>query len=388
MTGDRGTKLSKLELASDWGFGSEPGIELPEISAGLGPIAALEGAIRPALTRDPCMVAFSGGRDSSVILALATRLARREGHPVPVPVTLQAQGYAPAEEGEWQRVVLDHLGIRSSERVPIGDSMGALGPVAVGLIERCGVQIDQPRFIAACASVAGGGALLTGFDGDEVFDPSGWGAITQVLAGRRRLSPGDLRSLIRATAPGGLGRFLYRRSLSRPGALEYPWLREDAQERLVRQLAADWSGAPLRFDGQLRWYVRQRNFLLHLEGMRKVGDASGVEVVSPLADRRFISALARAGGARGYGGRTESLMALFGDLLPERLLRRGDKGEYGGPYWGPEVAEFARGWDGGGVPDELVEVAELRRLWLSGKPLIASQPLLHAAWLSAGRNAI
>ena len=70
-------------------------------------------------------------------------------------------------------------------------------------------------------------------DGDEVFDPSGWGGITQVLAGRRRLSAGDLRSLVRATAPGGLGRLLYRRSLSRPGALEYPWLREDARERLV-----------------------------------------------------------------------------------------------------------------------------------------------------------
>ncbi|MBK5117988.1 MAG: hypothetical protein JJE23_13875, partial [Thermoleophilia bacterium] len=56
MNGDLRTKLSKLELASDWGFGSEAGIELPEISAGLGPIAALEEAIRPALMRDPCMV--------------------------------------------------------------------------------------------------------------------------------------------------------------------------------------------------------------------------------------------------------------------------------------------------------------------------------------------
>lgn len=377
---------SELELATDWVIGSRAGVELPEIEDMHDPVEALADAIRPALVQGPCLVAFSGGRDSSVVLAVATQLARREGHPLPIPVTLKARAYAPSEEGEWQRLVLDHLGIREREEVEIGSSMGALGPIAVELLERFGVQIDQPRFITACAQVSEGGSLLTGYDGDEVFDPAGWGGVSEALAGVRRPRASDLKGLLRSGSPYALRRRLYRRSLLRSGAQRYSWLRPDAQDCLIWALADDWSEAPLRFDRQVEWYARRRELWGHLETMRAVGAASGVEVVCPLADLRFLAALAEGGGPRGFGGRTEALVTLFGGLLPERLLRRADKGEYGGPYWGPEVAEFARSWDGSGVPKEIVIVEELRRLWLSGQPLIATQPLLHAAWLESDRS--
>jgi asparagine synthase (glutamine-hydrolysing) len=50
---------------------------------------ALENAMLPALRRSPCFVSFSGGRDSSAVLAVAVEVARRHGLPEPVPATMR-----------------------------------------------------------------------------------------------------------------------------------------------------------------------------------------------------------------------------------------------------------------------------------------------------------
>ena len=52
-------------------------------------LAALEAAIMPALLRSPCLVSFSGGRDSSAVLAVAARLARGAGLADPIPITIR-----------------------------------------------------------------------------------------------------------------------------------------------------------------------------------------------------------------------------------------------------------------------------------------------------------
>ena len=44
----------------------------------------------------PCYIPFSGGRESSMWLATATRYARRNGHEDPIPVTLRYPGLASA----------------------------------------------------------------------------------------------------------------------------------------------------------------------------------------------------------------------------------------------------------------------------------------------------
>ena len=65
-----------LELAAGRMFGEDP--EAPGIAhvelRGTTPLSALEEAILPALEREPCLVSFSGGRDSSAVLAVATRV--------------------------------------------------------------------------------------------------------------------------------------------------------------------------------------------------------------------------------------------------------------------------------------------------------------------------
>lgn len=59
------------------------------------------------LGRPPCLLAFSGGRDSSALLAVAVSVAHREGLPLPIPLIYP--GVAGTDESSWQYMILDHL---------------------------------------------------------------------------------------------------------------------------------------------------------------------------------------------------------------------------------------------------------------------------------------
>jgi hypothetical protein len=54
--------------------------------SGIDAARRARGAILPALRRTPCLVSFSGGRDSSSVLGAATRAGRRQGLSLPVPI--------------------------------------------------------------------------------------------------------------------------------------------------------------------------------------------------------------------------------------------------------------------------------------------------------------
>src|SRR3954453_21831281 len=94
-----------LELLAGTGLGEYEDKDkevAPAASAGVTPREALEEVVGEALARPPCLVGFSGGRDSSAILALATYVARREGLPLPVPATYVFPGIRKADESSWQ----------------------------------------------------------------------------------------------------------------------------------------------------------------------------------------------------------------------------------------------------------------------------------------------
>jgi tRNA(Ile)-lysidine synthase TilS/MesJ len=57
------------------------------VDSGSHPASALRAIARSVLATPPCVVAFSGGRDSSALLALLVDEARRAGLPEPVAVT-------------------------------------------------------------------------------------------------------------------------------------------------------------------------------------------------------------------------------------------------------------------------------------------------------------
>jgi asparagine synthase (glutamine-hydrolysing) len=78
--------MSPIEIA--WGYlvGHSGSLQQPSDTT-TDPRQALEQVVRNALQRPPCGVAFSGGRDSSLVLAVATHVARRDGLPDPLPIT-------------------------------------------------------------------------------------------------------------------------------------------------------------------------------------------------------------------------------------------------------------------------------------------------------------
>ena len=81
---------------------------------------------------------FSGGRESSVWLAMATRYARGHGHADPVPVTLRYPGLASAEQLRLQELVIAQLGLADWERVEPDDDLDLIGPVAAAALQRTG----------------------------------------------------------------------------------------------------------------------------------------------------------------------------------------------------------------------------------------------------------
>src|SRR3954470_23508060 len=163
-----------------------PALEpLPEADG--GPVEALERMILGALQRGPVVVPFSGGRGSSTILALAARVARREGLAPPVAATHRFPGVAGTEEDEWQELVIRHLGIADWEILRMGDALDVVGPVARAAIARHGpLYPPNAHFTVPFAKLARGGTVLTGLDGDKVFGGWRWNALGAIAGGAAR----------------------------------------------------------------------------------------------------------------------------------------------------------------------------------------------------------
>src|SRR4051794_38463388 len=120
--------------------------------------AALEGVVLAALHRPPCLVSFSGGRDSSAVLAVAASVARREGLPAPVPVSLRFPGAADSYESEWQEQVVRHVGIRDWHRVELGNELDLLGDMAKRVMAAHGpLWPFNAHLLVPTATLAAGG---------------------------------------------------------------------------------------------------------------------------------------------------------------------------------------------------------------------------------------
>ncbi|HET8757872.1 MAG TPA: asparagine synthase-related protein, partial [Solirubrobacteraceae bacterium] len=199
--------LTPLELALGVVIGTDPPAERTP-AAPRDPLSALEAAVLPALRRPPCLVSFSGGRDSSAVLAVAARVARREGLADPVPVTIRALGAPAADEARWQELVVAHLGLDDWSRLTFADELDVVGPVAAGVLRRHGLLWPfNAHFHVPMLDAARGGALLTGIGGDELFGAATSPRAAAVLGARVRPVARDVRRVALYLAP----RFARRR---------------------------------------------------------------------------------------------------------------------------------------------------------------------------------
>jgi asparagine synthase (glutamine-hydrolysing) len=328
---------------------------------------------------------FSGGRDSSVVLAIATRVARREGLPPPIPITQVFPDYPETNETEWQELVLRHLRLSDHHRQVYHGELNLLGPGIRESIRRHGlIAPASSHLIGPTLAEARGGSVITGVDGDGLFNGGSFARARAVLLRHERPTWRTPLTIARGFTPKRLRRAVARRrdpSLVR-------WLRPAAHEQLKAMEAAEAATEPIRWDAYVAWFVRRRHVVGRCQAMAVIAKTHDVALVHPLLDRRFAAALARDGARWGWGKRPLTLRALFSHLLPDAVLTRDTKASFTRPYWSVDTREFVARWDGTGLPDDLIDAGALRSIWSEEWPDARTGLLLHAAWAASGANGL
>jgi asparagine synthetase B (glutamine-hydrolysing) len=342
------------------------------------PLGALEAVIRPCLLRPPCLVSFSGGRDSAAVLATATALAAREGVPSPIPATIAPVARS-ANETEWQEQIVRHLRLDEWVRIAIDDELDAVGPVATRVLRTHGLLWPfNTHLHAPLLAAARGGSLLTGIGGDELFSTSP-SRLALVLAGQARPELRDVARLAVAITPQSVSRAIFARRMP----MDFPWLRPEARRELRRAWGAQAAAEPHDRRSQIHWLRRLRSFRIGLSSLQLLAEEERVSLVHPFATRRAGAAVASAGGRLEPRDRTAAMQSIFADLLPPAVVDRVTKAVFDEVFWHRHSREYAARWDGTGLDEELVDVDVLRELWSSPRPPGQTFTLLQAAWLAS-----
>lgn len=368
--------LSELEVSSGRvvGQGDAP-LFTPDPTT--DPVTALRDQARSLLAEPPCVIAFSGGRDSSALLAEFVDVARREGLPEPIAATARWDDDA-SDETAWQEEVVRTVGVEHWEIVRPGNDLDLLGPQAADALERVGLMWPAPAYVnLPLIRLAAGGSFVSGEGGDEAFGL--WEYEPAWTALRRHRLPrwSELRGLALGCAP----RTVRRRRWAGHLPLFETWLRPDARRQLVLAVADEYAGEPLRWDRYQAFSRRSRAREHTEETLEQLCSIHGARFAAPFLHRPFLAALAAWGGPFGKGDRTAVMTTLFADVLPGPVMARTSKATFGGVFWGPSSRRFAEAWDGSGLDGALVDADALRRAWLEPVPVFASALPLHAAWL-------
>jgi asparagine synthase (glutamine-hydrolysing) len=374
------SQLTDLEVASGVVVGEDRDARpLPEVDSSLDPVDVLGQVMIPYLERPPCFVSFSGGRDSSALLAVATAVARREALELPIPITQRFPDAPGTEESHWQELVIRHLDLPNWHRQVVLDDLDFLGPLATAVIRRHGVLSPPQAYgILPLLREARGGSILTGFDGDSLFRTWRWARAASVVACRVRPVPRDIARVALALAPTSV-RF---ERLRREKGHQVRWLRPEARELLDRAFFAEAASEPFNWEKRVRWLARRRALAVTSETHELLSHGTGAKMVHPLLDARFLASFAGAGGRLGFGDFTGLMRAHFGSLLPPEVIARPGKASFGEVFWGSSSREFISTWDGEPVPIEFVDECGLLREWQQRTPHAGSASVLQALWLA------
>ena len=373
----RAPPLSALEIATGVVTGADPTFgPLPRRVTG-SPRKCMEEALVPWLQLDPCCVGFSGGRDSSAVLAVATHVARTYGLPEPVPVTLRFPNVTEAEESSWQELVVRHLQLSNWERIEVRDELDFLGNVATGLISKHGLlypaNVHTQAFVMQRAHPR---AFLTGLEGDGLLGSWRWARVADTMIRKNSKRLRHMALFLYANGPS-----IVRRSrMKQKELLGSPWLTKDADYetglRWMRQEAEE----PGRWRARVRWWSRRRYLALATRSIDLIGKSFDVAIGHPLLDSSFLAALSNVRPIVGLGNRTDAMRYLFADLLPDPVLSRESKAWFSAAYWGREARKFASEWDGWGIDTQIVDAEGLKRVWTEDRPPTRTALLLQSLW--------
>jgi asparagine synthetase B (glutamine-hydrolysing) len=378
--------LTPLDVASGMLIGTDSSITpLSPQPTGHSPREALQAAVRRALLRPPCLVSFSGGRDSSALLAMACHVARNEGLALPIPATVQFPGDAAADESEWQDHVLAELGLKDRWQYTVGPEMEVIGTIATDQIRRHGLRYPpNVHFHHPIVAAAAGGSLISGIGGDELLTPHLWSRLSRLGSHELSLKATDPLRWALANGPRqARGVVLRRYSMKAP-----EWLRPAARRQVRRRASAWLADQPVRFDELVRrWWWTSRYFQHGSSSLELLAGDFEVEAVFPFMDPMVLNALADLRGRQGFASRTAAMEWLFGDLLPERVIARPTKAIFDGALVGPMTRQFIDQWSGEGEFDHsLVDPVALHQAWKAATVDVRSLALLQQVWFSASAH--
>lgn len=382
--------LTPLEIAYGLAIGRHAGVGVLPRGGHATPRQAAEDVLLSALRRPPCLIGFSGGRDSSALLAVATAVARERNLPLPVPVTLVFPGSDEAEETEWQSLVLDRLKLDEWVRLEFGDELDAIGPVAQEVMGRHGlVWPFNVHFHLPIMEAARGGSVVTGFAGDELGVSCTVTGPERMLVDRSVRRPRDVAAIAYRLGPR---RPRWPREYARAGRqideMNITWLTPRGRRALRAAFASDALLVP-GWERILRdnlW--RSRYFQVCKANFQRVADHYDVAMCHPFVEPPVLQALGRAGGFAGLRDRRHILELLAGDLLPPEIITRESKAVFGDSLWSGTAREFARTWSGHGLDERLVDPAAVQRAWMEEpRPAILATTMLQAAWLAQNGGA-
>ena len=383
MTGDAlpaRLRPRPLEVACGLALGVDTEAPRLDTRASGHPGVAIATAVRQALARPPCLVSFSGGRDSSAVLATAAAIARREGLPAPIPATYRFAAAPGSQEDEWQEQVVRHVGLADWERVPVTAELDAVGPVAQAVLLRRGLLWPfNAHFHVPLLQRAAGGTLLTGIGGDELFAPQPRSSARVLLGGRPRQRRPRTRSVALALAPRPVRRW----ALMHRRRLRFPWLHPGVDAAVGRQLA-DWRArSPVGWQRGVAWWWRSRYRTVLSASMAALAADAGTSVVHPFLEAAVVSGMAGHFGGAGPLDRSAAMRELFGDVLPDAVLSRRSKAHFDEAFISDHSRSFADEWAGAGVDGALVDRDRLATEWRGDHPDPRSLLLMQAAWLAS-----
>jgi asparagine synthetase B (glutamine-hydrolysing) len=374
--------LDELEIASGIIKGKAR-VTQPPANPGVSesPRAVLEELLVEALSRTPCLVAFSGGRDSSSVLAVAVKVAREHGLPLPIPITMRYPRVPQTDENEWQELVLGHLGVEEREVFELSDDLDLAGELGSSVLLRHGLHWPpNAHALVPFMRAASGGTLVTGNGGDEMLAPWGYQRMYRIRRGRLRPTKSELKYL----ATGMLPHELRLKLLATRRSFYLPWMTELGLQRLEMRIAEGAARPPRSWAETVEEYLGSRYRELSTAIFTALASDAEAELSQPFSHPRFTRALAAAWPRSGAPSRTDALRALVGDLLPDALITRSTKASFSQVLWGDACREFVAAWDGSGLDPKLVDTDRMRQEWSKPHyPDFRAMPAFQAAWLAA-----
>jgi asparagine synthase (glutamine-hydrolysing) len=179
-----------LSISTYWDLRLVPDDKIDEASAVKRLEAMLEDAVRLRLRSDVSLGAFlSGGIDSSVVVALMSRLSKE-------PIKTVSIGFdTPQSELKFSRAVADYLHTDHTEHIVTPDSFEILGKIVSHFDEPFADHSMIPTYYLSQVTARQVTVAMSGDGGDELFmgypfltDPTSYGLYSKIPGPLRRIA--------------------------------------------------------------------------------------------------------------------------------------------------------------------------------------------------------